>query len=111
MTRQIELSTESKMSKPRFSVGTVVMCNFGASGWKLGRIIAIDYREHNWAIGQTAPYQVILEENSTLIYVPEDDDRCCRLATVEDTLSVGNWMLWPLTRRIPIDWAILIRSA
>ena len=85
MTRQIELSTESKMSKPRFSVGTVVMCNFGASGWKLGRIIAIDYREHNWAIGQTAPYQVILEENSTLIYVPEDDDRCCRLATVEDT--------------------------
>ena len=72
------------MPKLRFTIGTTVMCNFGPSGWKLGRIIAIDYREHNWAIGQTAPYQVILEEDSTLIYVPEDDDRCCRLATVED---------------------------
>ena len=87
------------------------MCNFGASGWKLGRIIAIDYREHNWAIGQTAPYQVILEENSTLIYVPEDDDRCCRLATVEDTRISRQLDALASLRRIPIDWAILIRSA
>ena len=72
--------------------------------WKLGRIIAIDYREHNWAVGQMAPYQVILEENSTLIYVPEDDDRCCRLATVEDTrISRQLDAFGPSLRRIPIN--------
>ncbi|MEM6733049.1 MAG: hypothetical protein AAF658_15940, partial [Myxococcota bacterium] len=33
---------------------------------------------------QTAPYQVALEEDHTLVYVPEDDARCCREATPED---------------------------
>lgn len=68
----------------RFGVGTTVMCNMGPSGWKLGRIIALHYREDYWPAGRSAPYQVALEADRALIYVPEDDARYCREATRED---------------------------
>ena len=60
------------------------MCNLGPDGWKLGRIIALDYREDHWPIGKDAPYEVLLNDNHTLIYVPEDNSRYCREATNED---------------------------
>ena len=66
------------MSDLRFDVGAAVMCNLGPNGWKLGRVIALRYREAQWPAQKTAPYQVALEDDHTLIYVPEDDDRCCR---------------------------------
>lgn len=72
------------MSKYRFEVGTSVMCNLGEFGWRLGRIIALNYREDNWPEGQLAPYQVALDFDYSLIYVPKDDDRFCRKATDED---------------------------
>lgn len=72
------------MSELRFGVGAAVMCNLGQSGWQLGRIIALHYREDDWPAGQDAPYQVALEADHTLIYVPEDDVRYCRAATPED---------------------------
>ena len=72
------------MLKLRFKVGTAVMCNLGPSGWKLGRIIALNYRETRWPEGRTAPYQVALDDDHTLIYVPEDSDYACREATPED---------------------------
>lgn len=43
------------MSDYRFTVGTSVMCNFGQEGWKLGRIIALNYREETWARGHLRP--------------------------------------------------------
>ncbi|MEM6473282.1 MAG: hypothetical protein AAF802_27220 [Planctomycetota bacterium] len=75
---------EHVMSGFRFGVGDFVMCNLGANGWKLGRVIALRYREDHWPDGQHAPYQVALEEDHDLIYVPEDDDRYCRQVTRED---------------------------
>ena len=72
------------MANYRFKVGTTVMCNFGEQGWKLGRIVALNYRETTWAEDIFVPYQVLLDDNYTLIYVPEDNDRYCREATVED---------------------------
>ncbi|MEM7783237.1 MAG: hypothetical protein AAF623_07780 [Planctomycetota bacterium] len=72
------------MSKFRFEIGDRVMCNLGSAGWKLGRIIATDYREPTWTPDQTAPYQVMLESDHMLIYVPEDVDDYCRIATQED---------------------------
>ncbi|MEM7609630.1 MAG: hypothetical protein AAF411_30155 [Myxococcota bacterium] len=72
------------MADFRFEVGTDVLCNLGPNGWKLGRIIALNYREDHWPAGQVAPYQVSLEDDHALIYVPEDDDRYCRKATDED---------------------------
>ncbi|MEM1067507.1 MAG: hypothetical protein AAGI63_01335 [Planctomycetota bacterium] len=72
------------MSGYRFDLGDFVMCNLGPSGWKLGRVIALHYRERGWPAGQVAPYQVALEENHELIYVPEDDERYCREPTRED---------------------------
>ena len=68
----------------RFEVGTSVMCNLGVQGWQLGRIVAHNYREETWSEGVIAPYQVLLEESYSLIYVPEDDDRYCREVTKED---------------------------
>lgn len=72
------------MANLRFEVGATVLCNLGPSGWKLGRIIALHYREAHWPAHRTAPYQVVLEDDYTLIYVPEDDARYCREATPED---------------------------
>ena len=72
------------MTSYRFEVGTTVMCNLGTSGWKIGRIVDLNYREENWAEEMFAPYQVLLEDNYSLIYVPEDDDRYCREVTNED---------------------------
>ncbi|MGF1469569.1 MAG: hypothetical protein ACFCGT_25895 [Sandaracinaceae bacterium] len=72
------------MSDFRFEVGAAVMCNLGPSGWRLGRIIALHYREDHWPAGMVAPYQVALEADPTLIYVPEDDARYCREPTPED---------------------------
>ena len=43
-----------------------------------------NYREETWAEDIFAPYQVLLEENHSLIYVPEDDNRFCREAALED---------------------------
>lgn len=72
------------MSNFRFKVGDSIMCNLGKKGWKLGKVIALHYREDNWPIGKDVPYQVILENEHTLIYVPEDDARFCRKAYPED---------------------------
>ena len=72
------------MASYRFEVGTTVMCNLGTSGWKIGRIVDLNYREENWAKEMFAPYQVLLEDNYSLIYVPKDDDRFCRAVTNED---------------------------
>ena len=71
----------------RFDVGTSVLCNLGPSGWKLGRVIALHYREDHWPEGQEVPYQVALENEDGdvhLIFAPEDDDRVCKKATAED---------------------------
>ena len=72
------------MSEYRFIIGTIVMCNLGKDGWKLGRIISLNYREDSWPEGEVAPYQVSLVDDHSLIYVPRDDDRFCRNATQED---------------------------
>ena len=72
------------MSKFRFEVGSIVMCNLGPRGWKLGKVIALKYREPHWPADTFAPYQVSLEDGHLLIYVPEDDDRYCRETTKED---------------------------
>ena len=42
------------------------------------------YREDQWPVEKVAAYQVALEEDDRLVYVPEDDDRYCREATPED---------------------------
>ena len=72
------------MSDFRFQLGDTVMCNLGPDGWKLGKIIALNYREDHWPAEQVAPYQVILEADHSLIYVPADDPRLCRSATDAD---------------------------
>ena len=59
----------------RFAVGTRVMCK--VDEWRAGTIIALDYREDHWPLGQVAPYQVALADGS-LICVPSDIDQLCR---------------------------------
>ena len=77
------------MADFRFEVGARVLCNLGPSGWKLGRIIALNYREEHWPAETSAPYQVALEDDHTLIYVPEDDAAYCREPTAEDLRIAG----------------------
>ena len=77
------------MSEYRFKVGTNVMCNLGINGWKAGKIIALNYREPQWPEDKIAPYQVALDEDYSLIYVPNDNDRLCREITIEDKRIMG----------------------
>ena len=81
------------MSNYRFKAGNLVLCNLGENGWKLGRVIALNYRETHWPAEQTAPYQVMLDDDHSLIYVPQDDDRLCREATAEDLKIIGRLIL------------------
>merc|ERR1711934_1213396 len=60
------------------------MCNMGEKGWSLGKVIALNYREETWHQGMVAPYQVLLEVDHELIYVPKDVADFCRGATPED---------------------------
>ena len=72
------------MAEYRFRVGTTVLCNLGDHGWKLGRVITLNYREDHWPEGEVVPYQVALEGDYSLIYVPVDNDHYCRETTDED---------------------------
>ena len=60
----------------RFAVGKRVMCRL-ANKWPAGTIIALDYWEIHWPLGEVHPYQVKLDDGS-LASVPEDDDYYCR---------------------------------
>lgn len=62
----------------------MVMCNMGSSGWRLGRVIALHYREDGWPPQRVAPYQVALEGDHSLIYVPRDMPDYCREASGAD---------------------------
>lgn len=95
------------MSEYRFQVGSIVMCNLGAKGWQLGRIIALRYREPHWSPEQVAPYQVALESDHGLVYVPEDDVRLCREATPED-IRIARRM--DALAALPADWESLPES-
>jgi len=61
----------------RFAVGDRVRCKTSATQWKRGTIVALHYREDGWPPGQTAPYQVELQ-NGPLIYAPKDSEGVIR---------------------------------
>ena len=68
---------------PRFAVDTRVVCRTD-SGWKVGKVTAINYRQDHWPAGRTAPYQVELEDGFGLgpvyIFAPVDNDSLIRLS-------------------------------
>ena len=41
----------------RFGVGDLVMCNLGPDGWKLGRVVALHYREDHWPAEHCREYR------------------------------------------------------
>jgi len=71
----------------RFQVGDTVLCRTG-HGWEPGRVVQLDYS--NPGEEEVHPYQVRMNKNGGLIYVPIDDDACCKRHTVawwEDLLE------------------------
>mmetsp|Transcript_126823 Transcript_126823/g.283485 ORF Transcript_126823/g.283485 Transcript_126823/m.283485 type:complete len:383 (+) Transcript_126823:67-1215(+) len=64
----------------RFKVGDRVLCKTG-SGWEAGRVILLNYRLPGDPT--VHPYQVQLTDDWRKIYVPFDDDQCCKLHNVE----------------------------
>ena len=66
----------------RFTVGTRVICKMDE--WRIGTIVALNYKEANWPRGKVVPYQVELDActysymHGPLICVPADDDQICR---------------------------------
>ena len=71
---------EPNSSGYNFSVGDMVQC-FTGDGWQQGQVTQQDYREADWPVGVTVPYQVRLTgEAPGLIYVPRDLPRLIRPA-------------------------------
>merc|ERR1712118_500037 len=69
---------EKKLKSLRFGVGDKIKCNTG-SGWQVGEIVALMYREDTMPPGMVAPYQVQLATGD-MIYVPADEDELCQKA-------------------------------
>ena len=63
----------------RFAVGELVEC-FTSEGWRRGEVTQWDYREPDWPVGLSAPYQVRVRAPEALIYVPKDLPRLIRPA-------------------------------
>ncbi|CAK0792258.1 unnamed protein product, partial [Prorocentrum cordatum] len=75
------LFSPSAGSDPRFAVGTRVICQT-ADGWQPGRVVALWWRHPDFPPDFSAPYQVELESNGTLIFVPQDTDQLCRMRVI-----------------------------
>lgn len=61
---------------PRFKKGQRVLCKTGRIDWEAGTIVKL-YWVDPWE-GEVHPYQVRLHGDDRLIYVPFDDDDCCK---------------------------------
>lgn len=65
----------------RFGVGDRVECNMGSTSekeWTLGTVERLFYRERNFPSGMCAPYQVLLDDGTSLIYATHDNDHFIR---------------------------------
>eukprot|EP00619_Florenciella_sp_RCC1007_P014144 CAMPEP_0205910272 /NCGR_PEP_ID=MMETSP1325-20131115/4342_1 /ASSEMBLY_ACC=CAM_ASM_000708 /TAXON_ID=236786 /ORGANISM="Florenciella sp., Strain RCC1007" /LENGTH=430 /DNA_ID=CAMNT_0053276615 /DNA_START=73 /DNA_END=1365 /DNA_ORIENTATION=+ len=68
---------QKRIKQLRFQLGDLVECNTGGPVWSKGSIVKHFYRGEDWPPGETAPYQIQLE-NGDLIYAPADDNRVIR---------------------------------
>lgn len=57
----------------RFRLGDKVDV-FNTNSWKHGTVVMLNYNDWLWPHDWTAPYQIMLEGSSVLLYVPEDSD-------------------------------------
>ena len=90
-----------RAGKYRFAVGDSVLCLISDDEtrcpWKSGTVIALDYKESNWAAGKTVPYQVELDDGE-LVFAPFDNDTCIRAPT---RFAVGDIVECNSTRVFP----------
>lgn len=62
----------------RFRVGQRVLCAYDDDGtgerrWEAGRVVALHYHEARFGEGNTMPYQVKLDHEERLIFIPRDE--------------------------------------
>jgi len=70
---------QKRIDKLRFKIGDRVECA-ARDGWSQGVVVDYFYRDQYFEPGETAPYQVKLD-NGDLIYAPADDSRVIRKPT------------------------------
>ena len=70
---------QKKIDALRFKKGDKVLCN-AKDGWHEGTVVDVLYHEEFMPMGFVAPYQVKLDEDGKLIFVPVDSDEVCRKA-------------------------------
>ncbi|CAK0859428.1 unnamed protein product [Prorocentrum cordatum] len=77
--RALRRAQAAALERPplRFAVGARVECNCG--DWLLGVVVRHWYTEPGWPEDEVTPYQVKLDNGST-IYAPADEDDCIRAA-------------------------------
>jgi hypothetical protein len=66
----------------RFEVGQRVACRVGpdpVTGWALGRVIMLWYREPSWPANSWAPYKIELDDGRN-IFAPGDIDQIIKAA-------------------------------
>ena len=76
-----ELAKTGAAPPLRFPVGTPVRCFVGERGWLTGTVVVQHYREASWPAEETAPYQILLNDEHindpagpNAIWAPADVD-------------------------------------
>ena len=72
-------ATNGEAEPFRFDVGQRVECCMDEDDWEVGTILKKHYREPKWPTDRWMPYQVKLDEGST-IWAPADVEECIRVA-------------------------------
>ena len=62
----------------RFGIGAAVECKTGRGDWSTGTVLTLMYRDDTMPPGLVAPYQVKLDADGSLNWVPRDCDEFVR---------------------------------
>lgn len=72
--------SEQHVQRLRFRVGDAVECRTGPNEWSKGKVVAHRDRDERVSPGMALPYQIKLDEPSSLIILAPDDDQTIRKA-------------------------------
>jgi len=73
-----QFQNQRNRKKLRYDIGDRVECKLPGEKYEVGTITEVWWRDPSWPPGRVAPYQVRLEKQNVLIFVPQDHPEIIR---------------------------------